>query len=129
MRQQAILRRTTVNLLIACCAFLLLLWGLVIPVDARQIASISSYQTTPTNPQATPTTDPGTVALEKEKLHEEVTNLQHQNDWRWNFGATILSIVTLVLTGVFGTYKYFADKDFSFDRRFRHLQIFCRQKC
>jgi parvulin-like peptidyl-prolyl isomerase len=65
--------------------------------------------------QATPTEDATVTELNKEKLQQEVKQLQeqndaqviasnkeklqHENDWWWNYGATILSsfISTLIL--------------------------------
>jgi uncharacterized protein YjbI with pentapeptide repeats len=57
--------------------------------------------------QATPTEDATVTALNKEKL-------QHENDWWWNFGATILTSVistfTLALAGIFAVVRYFNDR-------------------
>jgi Pentapeptide repeats (8 copies) len=70
-----------------------------------------TYQLTPQNvhgtvaisPQETPTVDPTVTALEKEKL-------EHDNNWLWNFGATLLSTLALVTAGVFGIVRWFADR-------------------
>jgi uncharacterized protein YjbI with pentapeptide repeats len=57
--------------------------------------------------QATPTIDATVTALNKEKL-------QHENDWWWNYGATILtsliSTLTLAAAGVFTVVRYFNDR-------------------
>ena len=53
--------------------------------------------------QETPTVDPTVTALEKEKL-------EHDNDWLWNFGATLLSTLALVIAGVFGIVRWFGDR-------------------
>ena len=57
--------------------------------------------------QATPTVDATVTALNKEKL-------QHENDWWWNYGATILtsliSTLTLAAAGVFTVVRYFNDR-------------------
>jgi len=57
--------------------------------------------------QATPTVDATVTALSKEKL-------VHENDWWWNYGATILTSVisTLVLAaaGIFTVVRYFNDR-------------------
>src|SRR5204863_715163 len=75
----------------------------------HQTARASLYQATPIA-QATPTVDPTVTALEKKKLAEEVNNLQNQNNWLWNFGAAIGSTALLVLTGLVGIIRYFADR-------------------
>src|SRR5438270_3277112 len=57
--------------------------------------------------QATPTEDATVTALNKEKL-------QHENDWWWSFGATILtsviSTLTLAFAGLFTVVRYFNDR-------------------
>lgn len=97
------------TIIIACCVFLFLILYLTIPVEAHQTSTASLPHATPIA-SATPTVDPTVAALEKAKLAEEVTNLQHQNNWFWNFGATILSTLLLVLTGIAGIWRYFADR-------------------
>src|SRR2546430_2715242 len=109
MRLQTIILRAMATIIIVCCVFLFLIWSLTIPVEAHQTESTSPHQATPIA-QATPTIDPTVATLEKAKLAEEVTNLQHQNNWFWNFGATILSTAILSVTAVFGLIKYFIDK-------------------
>src|SRR6266702_1227026 len=111
MKQQTIILRTINTIIIVCCVFLFLTWlYLTIPVEAHQTANAGLYQTTPTIAPATPTVDPTVTTLEKAQLAEEVTNLQHQNNWFWNFGATIISTVLLVLTGAAGIWRYFVDR-------------------
>ena len=57
--------------------------------------------------QAAPTEDATVTALNKEKL-------VHENDWWWNYGATILtsiiSTLTLAAAGVFTVVRYFNDR-------------------
>jgi uncharacterized protein YjbI with pentapeptide repeats len=57
--------------------------------------------------QATPTIDATVTALNKELL-------EHENDWWWNYGATILtsviSTLTLAAAGVFTVVRYFNDR-------------------
>jgi flagellar biosynthesis/type III secretory pathway M-ring protein FliF/YscJ len=57
--------------------------------------------------QATPTEDATITALNKEKL-------QHENDWWWSYGATILtslvSTLTLAAAGLFTVVRYFNDR-------------------
>jgi large-conductance mechanosensitive channel len=57
--------------------------------------------------QATPTEDATVTALSKEKL-------QHESDWWWNYGATILtsliSTFTLAAAGIFTVVRYFNDR-------------------
>src|SRR5258708_12019403 len=72
----------------------LIMW---IPRSARA-ASITSprhqHRVQATSVQTTPTVDPTVTALNKEKL-------THENDWWWNFGATLITtlISTLALLG------------------------------
>jgi large-conductance mechanosensitive channel len=57
--------------------------------------------------QATPIVDATVTALNKEQL-------VHENDWWWNYGATILtsviSTLTLAAAGVFTVVRYFNDR-------------------
>jgi len=57
--------------------------------------------------QATPSIDATVTALNMEKL-------QHENDWWWTYGATILtsliSTLTLAAAGVFTVVRYFNDR-------------------
>jgi Pentapeptide repeats (8 copies) len=57
--------------------------------------------------QATPTIDATMTALNKEKL-------QHENDWWWSNGATILtsvlSTLALLAAGIFAVVRYFNDR-------------------
>jgi len=71
----------------------LLVWVPVSAARAYERASGLAISVT-TTVQATPTEDATVTALNKEKL-------QHENDWWWNYGATILSsfLTTLVLVG------------------------------
>ena len=96
------------TIIIICCVFLFLIGYLTVPVEAHQTPNASLYQATPTIAPATPTVDPTVTALEKAKLAEEVTNLQHQNNWFWNFGVTIGSTLILAVTAVFGLIKGFS---------------------
>ncbi len=106
MKQPTIILGAMATIIIVCCVLLFLLWSLTVPVEAHQTANASLYQATPTIAPATPTVDPTVTALEKAKLAEEVTNLQNQNNWFWNFSATLL----LVGAGAFGIFKYLTDK-------------------
>ncbi len=92
----------------------LMVW---VPVSAYGAYERASELATPVTGtvQATPTVDATATALNKEKLQQEVKQLQeqndaqviasnneklqHGNDWWWNYGATILSsfLSTLVL--------------------------------
>jgi uncharacterized protein YjbI with pentapeptide repeats len=57
--------------------------------------------------QATPTVDATVTVLNKEKL-------QHENDWWWNYGATIItsfiSTLTIAAAGIFTVVRYFNDR-------------------
>jgi hypothetical protein len=75
-------------------------------VSAHEGTSGVVMQTTVTA-QATPTVDATVTALTKEQLI-------HENDWWWNYGATVLtsliSTLTLATAGVFTVVRYFNDR-------------------
>ncbi len=84
----------------------LTLWVSVSAADAHERVSESATNASIVM-QATPTVDATVTALSKEKL-------QHENDWWWNYGATILtsliSTLTLAAAGVFTVVRYFNDR-------------------
>ncbi len=93
---------------IACILLLLVLlaWISVSAADAHEGAPRFAGSGT-VAVQVTPTEDATMTALNKEKL-------RHENDWWWNFGATILtsviSTLTLTLVGIFTIVRYFNDR-------------------
>src|SRR5258708_17776274 len=56
-----------------------------------------------TSVQTTPTVDPTVTALQKEKL-------MHENDWWWNFGATLISTLALLGGGIFALIRWLGDR-------------------
>lgn len=87
--------------------FLILVTGT--PVSLAHASGMMSGATTPSAAivQATPTVDATVVALNKELLG-------HENNWWWNYGATILtsliSTFTLAAAGLFTVVRYFNDR-------------------
>ncbi len=95
---------------IALAGMLLLLVLMVwVPVSVAGAYEGASGVPTPGTAivQATPTEDATVTTLNKEVL-------QHENDWWWSFGATILtsviSTLTLALAGLFTVVRYFNDR-------------------
>lgn len=95
---------------IALAGMLLLLVLMVwIPVSAAGTYEGASGLARPVTGtvQATPTEDATVTALNKEKL-------QHDNDWWWTNGATVLtsliSTLTLAAAGIFTVVRYFNDR-------------------
>lgn len=87
---------------------LFLLLATSIPISLAHAQEVIWAAATPGAPtiQATPTIDATVTALNKELL-------EHENDWWWNYGATILtsviSTLTLAAAGVFTVVRYFND--------------------
>lgn len=118
---------------IACVGMLFLLTCLaLIPLSTASAHEGTLGVATPTaaTVQATPTEDATVTVLNKEKLQQEVQQLkeqndmtvmasnkeklQHENDWWWNYGATILTSIittlTLAAAGIFTVVRYFNDR-------------------
>ena len=89
----------------------LLIFMAWLPVSAagthQQSASATPVAGGTATVAASPTEDATVTALNKEKL-------QHENDWWWNYGATILtsviSTLALAAAGVFAVVRYFNDR-------------------
>lgn len=65
--------------------------------------------------QVTPTEDATVTALNKEKLEEEVMQLQQANDrsfsqWLWAYGATLFSTFVIVGGGIFALIRWLDDR-------------------
>jgi len=112
---------------IALAGMLLLLVLMVwVPVSVGAYQGASGLAT-PIMGTATPTVDATVTALSKEKLKQEVKQLQeqndatviasnkeklqHGNDWLWNFGATILSILFLVGGALIGFGQWLVNRN------------------
>jgi hypothetical protein len=95
-----------VGVAIAGMLFLLALIRWVPVADAQAMTSGLAAPGT-VAVQATPTEDATVTALNKEQL-------VHENDWWWNYGATVLtsliSTLTLAAAGIFAVVRYFNDR-------------------
>lgn len=81
------------------------------PLDAQQLPTATAQATPTIDPTTTalpgvpltPTIDPTVTALQKETL-------QHQNEWLWNNSGPLLSTAAIVITALFGFYRWRYDQ-------------------
>jgi uncharacterized protein YjbI with pentapeptide repeats len=72
-----------------------------VQVIPAKIAALDVLSTV--NLQTTPTVDPTVTALKKERLELE-------NNWLWNYAASLVSTFALIVAGIFGFFRYLADR-------------------
>jgi uncharacterized protein YjbI with pentapeptide repeats len=101
------LKRDMWKLGIALVGLLLfLVFMLWMPMSAGAYEGVSGLATPVTGTvQVTPTVN---VTATMTALQEE--KLRHDNDWFWNYGATLLSTLALFVAGIFALVRWFADK-------------------
>jgi len=88
--------------------FLLLIW---VPLSVQASNTpFFLHKSLHSSIQGTPTVDPTITALQKE-------NLEHVNDWRWNFGGTIISSLALLAGVIVTVFKLFGDKQDEREKR------------
>jgi hypothetical protein len=101
---------------IAIAGMLLLLVLMVwVPVSAAGAYEGASGLTTPVTVQATPTEDATVTALNKEKLAQEVQQLEKQNEpdflgWLRANAAVLLSTLVVVIGGLIGLFRWLGDR-------------------
>jgi uncharacterized protein YjbI with pentapeptide repeats len=108
---------------------LLVLWVRTSGTEVRAQEVISRLATPGTVAvQATPTEDATVTALNKEKLAQEVKQLQQNNDrnftdWLWNFGSTPLTTLTAIAAGLFALVRWFDDRRKEREKQREDLRI------
>lgn len=98
----------------------LLIWVLVPVADAHEDAS-GLIMPGMVTMQATPTEDATMTALNKEKLAQEVQQLKEQNEPSFSAwlqaNATLLSTLLVVIGGLIGLWRWFADRQAEREKR------------
>jgi len=93
---------------------LLLMAWVTVSTAGAEVRALGPAQPGTATVQAQPSVDATVTALNDEKLAQEVQQLQHENDWWWNYGAILLtsliSTLTLAAAGVFAVMRYFNDR-------------------
>src|SRR6266566_5594519 len=91
--------RQRVITLIVCTILPLLLTTALPVVSYNMPEAAPAHRATFVNVQETPTVDQTVTALQKEKL-------EHDNNWFWNNGSTLLSVLAIILTALFGLWRW-----------------------
>jgi uncharacterized protein YjbI with pentapeptide repeats len=108
---------------IALAGLLLLVLMVWIPASAGAYGGASGLATPVTGTaQATATEDATVTALNKEKLAQEVQQLKNQNEqdffgWLQMNAALLLSTLVVVIGGLIGLFRWFADRQAERERR------------
>jgi hypothetical protein len=105
-----------------CILFLLMCLALILlPATSAHARTLEMAKPTTVTVQATPTEDATVTALNKEKLAQEVLQLQKQNEpdsFGWlQANATLFSTLLVVIGGLIGLFRWFADRRSERERR------------
>jgi uncharacterized protein YjbI with pentapeptide repeats len=118
MARRVHLWKIAASITLSTCFLLLILIASPVLAAPRQRQIISMNRVETPIVQTTPTEDPTVTALNKEKLEQEVEQLQNQNFWStWTSLATPLSILAVLAGGLFGLIRYFADRQNEREKR------------
>src|SRR5260370_22254829 len=95
--------------------FFLLITIWLFLVSMAAFSKTSVYAAGVTSIQETPTVDLTVTVLAKQKLNQEVNQLELQNDrspseWLWNNASTLFSVLIVVGSAIFGLYKWVKDR-------------------
>ena len=102
-------RQRVIALIVCTILPLLLTTGLpVVSHNMHEAAPVD--RATVVSAQETPTVDQTVTALQKEKL-------EHDNNWFWNNGSTLLSVLAIILTALFGLWRWRREQHTERERR------------
>ncbi len=105
------------TLMISCVVLLLTMVSIpAASLRAQQETPTQTHQALTPGVQGTPSVDPTLIALQKE-------NLRHQNNWLWINTTPFFSVLAIVLTALFGLYRWRKEQHLEQQKRAEDMLI------